>query len=124
MAEIDSNAMRQRLELLQQEYQSQIDDLTTGDDQVISSDPGHDGSVSDDPADDADAMADAETNMSLAGNARQQLELVNAALLRIDNGTYGTCPDCGRPIDPKRLEAIPYALYCLEDQIKHEALEA
>jgi DnaK suppressor protein len=124
MAEIDLDAMRQRLERLREEYQAQIQALTVGEDQVQPSDPQHDGSVSDDPADDADAMADAERNLSLADNARQQLELVNEAMARIDNGTYGICPDCGKPIDPKRLNAIPYAVYCLQDQIKHETQEA
>jgi DnaK suppressor protein len=124
MAEIDLDAMRQRLEQLRQEYQAQIEDLTVGEEQVIPSDPGHDGDVSDDPADDADAMSDAERDLSLADNARMQLELVEAALGRIEAGTYGVCPDCGRQIDPRRLNAIPYAVYCMDDQIKHEEQEA
>lgn len=122
MSTIDLDIMRQRLADMRQEYAAQIADLTTGDDQVLSSDPGHDGSVSDDPADDADAMFDAERNAALASNARDQLTLVDGALARLANGTYGICQACGKPIDPRRLEALPYVQYCLEDQerIEHE----
>jgi len=115
-------ASRQRLEALRQEYAAQIDDLTVGDEGVTASDPAHEGSVSDDQADDADALFEAERNMSLANNMREQLDLVETALVRIDAGTYGICIDCGKPIDPRRLQAIPYAQYCLEDQEKHDAM--
>jgi RNA polymerase-binding transcription factor DksA len=41
---------------------------------------------------------------------------VQAALPRLDNGTYGFCQRCGKPIDARRLEALPYAEYDLECQ--------
>lgn len=44
------------------------------------------------------------------------LEQVRDALKRIDAGTYGLCLACGRPIEAKRLEAIPWAAYDLEHQ--------
>lgn len=50
----------------------------------------------------------------------QALEEVQAALRRIDDGTYGKCTLCGREIEPDRLEAIPWADYCLEDQEKQD----
>lgn len=56
--------------------------------------------------------------------ATQTLMQVREALERIDNGSYGTCIDCGRPIQPARLEAVPWALYCLEDQQKHDEANA
>jgi DnaK suppressor protein len=46
------------------------------------------------------------------------LEQVRDALARIDAGTFGTCVVDGGPIEPKRLEAIPWTPYCL----KHQAL--
>jgi DnaK suppressor protein len=49
------------------------------------------------------------------------LEQVRAALQRIDDGTYGICLDCGRPIEPARLEAVPWTPYCRADQEKHDA---
>jgi len=50
----------------------------------------------------------------------QTLEQVRDALKRIADGTYGKCTACGRPIEPARLEAVPWAAYCLEDQEKQE----
>jgi len=45
-------------------------------------------------------------------------------LQRIKDGTYGKCTLCGRQIEPARLEAIPWAAYCLEDQEKLDAQAA
>jgi len=50
----------------------------------------------------------------------QTLEQVRNALDRIQNGTFGKCVDCGRPIEPARLEAIPWTPYCLAHQEKHD----
>jgi DnaK suppressor protein len=46
----------------------------------------------------------------------ETLEQVNAALRRIEDGTYGQCTQCGEPISPERLAVIPYAKYCIECQ--------
>ena len=43
----------------------------------------------------------------------QTLNKVNAALLRIERGEYGICEKCGEQIDPKRLEALPFATTCI-----------
>ncbi len=45
---------------------------------------------------------------------RSNLTDVERALSRIDAGTYGTCERCGKPIDPARLEARPWALLCMD----------
>jgi DnaK suppressor protein len=52
--------------------------------------------------------------------ASQTLLLVQYALHRIEDGTYGKCIACGRQIEAARLEAIPWAPYCLEGQEKQE----
>jgi DnaK suppressor protein len=52
--------------------------------------------------------------------ASQTLVQVRDALRRIENGSYGKCIDCGRQIEPARLEAVPWTPYCLEDQQKHD----
>ena len=54
----------------------------------------------------------------------RQLQQVRAALQRIKDGTYGECLDCGRPIEPARLEAVPWTPYCRADQEKHDAEQA
>jgi len=50
----------------------------------------------------------------------QTLQQVRDALQRLEDGTFGKCIDCGREIQPARLEAVPWAPYCLEDQQKHD----
>jgi DnaK suppressor protein len=54
----------------------------------------------------------------------QQLRTIEEALLRIDEGTYGSCEDCEEEISPGRLTAIPFALRCVECQEKHEIMSA
>lgn len=49
---------------------------------------------------------------------KQKLELIESALVRIENGKYGKCLQTGKPISKERLRAIPYALYCIEVQEK------
>lgn len=48
-----------------------------------------------------------------------QLQVTRAdvvrALEKLDDGTYGTCDDCGKPIAPGRIEALPWAVLCVED---------
>lgn len=45
---------------------------------------------------------------------RREILAIDAALARIDAGEYGICRDCGGDIDPRRLTALPYALFCTE----------
>jgi DnaK suppressor protein len=49
----------------------------------------------------------------LAEAAAAELRQVDDALARMDAGTYGMCANCGRPIPPGRLEARPFAEYCV-----------
>ena len=53
---------------------------------------------------------------SLTDLERRQLIAVEKALGTIDEGTYGTCEECGEAIEDKRLEAVPWASYCLSCQ--------
>jgi RNA polymerase-binding transcription factor DksA len=66
--------------------------------------------------DTASATFDRELDEGLAEGAQQTLEDVEAALGRIDDGTYGTCAVCGKPIGVERLRAIPWARFCIDDQ--------
>jgi DnaK suppressor protein len=61
-----------------------------------------------------------ERDLALRSNARDLLEQVNAALRRLDEGTYGVCADCGGPIAVERLEALPYATLCIRCQAARE----
>jgi DnaK suppressor protein len=86
----------------------------------------HKGSLADETGDlstgPGDHLADnaSETYMreldgGLEENADHILVEIDAALARIENGTYGTCAICGRPIGEERLEAVPYAKLCIDD---------
>jgi RNA polymerase-binding transcription factor DksA len=49
-----------------------------------------------------------------------ELKDIDDALRRLDDGTYGICEECGKPIDEARLEAVPWARYCVVDQARVE----
>jgi len=53
----------------------------------------------------------------------RRLQLVEDALDRLDRGTFGSCQDCGRAIEKKRLRAIPWAQLCLKCEEAKEILE-
>ncbi len=59
--------------------------------------------------------------VALEKNETDMLEEVVAALNRIDDGTYGTCTNCGEAIAPARLDAIPYTPHCRDCQEKLES---
>lgn len=68
------------------------------------------------PADLGSELAARQTDFGLQQNIERLLEQVEKALKRIDEGTYGRCERCGRPISKERLEAIPYASTCVDCQ--------
>lgn len=54
-----------------------------------------------------------EKDFGLLAQARVILERIDAALTRMEEGRYGVCEGCGEPIDPARLQALPYATRCV-----------
>jgi DnaK suppressor protein len=84
-----------------------------------------DGRIADqDSAQDiADRAASSYTKeflFSQSNNERQLLQMVETALQRIREGDFGECVNCGNEINVKRLEAVPWARYCIECQEKRE----
>jgi DnaK suppressor protein len=61
-----------------------------------------------------------DTDLTLGDRRTQQLYEIDAALRRIDNGTYGECAECGGEIELKRLEALPTATTCTECAAERE----
>ena len=57
-----------------------------------------------------------DMGIAVAGHKRAELEQIDAALRKIDDGTYGTCEECGEEIDEGRLKVVPYAEYCVNCQ--------
>ena len=72
-------------------------------------------------ADDATEIFEQEKNAGLQRDQQILLEQVEDALRRIENGTYGFCQRCGRPIDAARLKALPTATLCYECKERQEA---
>ncbi|MDR2080075.1 MAG: TraR/DksA family transcriptional regulator [Treponema sp.] len=76
-----------------------------------------------DPKDLADiASDDIDRKMieALGSQELKRLKLIDSALTRIQQGKYGLCVKCGKRIPQERLEAIPYALMCIECKTAEE----
>ena len=71
-------------------------------------------------ADDATDVFDQAAGDSLFRKLKQDLEEVDSALVRFENGTYGRCQRCGERIEWARLEALPQARFCLHCQRRRE----
>jgi DnaK suppressor protein len=65
-------------------------------------------------ADSSQVTAERGEVEALAGSLRESLGDVEAALVKLDHGSFGTCEGCGQPISPARLEAKPAARRCME----------
>ncbi len=69
-------------------------------------------------ADSSQVTAERGEAERLATELQDALEEVDAALVRLEAGTYGTCEVCGKPIGEARLEAMPAARFCIVDAAK------
>jgi RNA polymerase-binding protein DksA len=85
---------------------------TLGDSQALEG-PGQQADVASDEAEE-------EVDLALQTAARRKLAEVEAALRRLDDGTYGICENCGKPISLERLRAVPWTTLCLVDSTKGE----
>ncbi|HUZ01692.1 MAG TPA: TraR/DksA C4-type zinc finger protein [Thermomicrobiaceae bacterium] len=63
--------------------------------------------------DQADVVYEEERLLSVRAGLRDRQDLIEAALLKMDRGQYGVCDECHQPIAQDRLEALPYAAYCI-----------
>ena len=81
---------------------------------------GNDLSVDDaetpDPVDLAVRNYSKNVMLAVSENESNQLLMINEALERFADDEYGTCQNCEKPINPKRLVAVPWARYCLNCQ--------
>jgi RNA polymerase-binding protein DksA len=71
-------------------------------------------------AETASVTLDREIDYTLEENSEAVLKAIDVALAKIDAGTYGVCEVCGREIPEERLEALPWAALCIDDQRKAE----
>ena len=76
-----------------------------------------------DLADRASTEAERQLELRTRDRQRKLISKIDAALLRIDDGTYGYCEETGEPISLRRLEARPIATLSIEAQERHERRE-
>jgi DnaK suppressor protein len=77
-----------------------------------------------DIVDRANSVYEMQIYNRLSENEQSKLEEIKDALKRIDEGIYGKCVSCGKPIEEKRLVAIPEAKMCINCKMKHERKRA
>jgi RNA polymerase-binding transcription factor DksA len=106
---VDTDDMRERLEAEQQRVQGLIENLKselgTSENDDISELADYDQH----PADTASETFEREKDLSILEQLENELAELQAALERVDAGTYGIDEETGEPIDPARLAAIPTA---------------
>ena len=118
--EMQATMERKRLEQFKKHLEQRQQELR----RVVSR-TQEDGRIAD--AESAQDIADRAANsytkeflFAQSNNDRQLLGMVENALGRIREGTFGECINCGNEINPKRLEAVPWTRYCIECQEKLE----
>jgi DnaK suppressor protein len=113
MATTDIAAVRRRLEQERErvfeERRHLHEDTSRSMEEAVDED-GNDSHL----ADSATETVDREIELSLGDNADRLLQEIDAALERVDAGSYGRCERCGAEIDAARLDALPWAAKCID----------
>lgn len=78
------------------------------------------GEVTHDSGDQAASSYNKEFLFHQSDDNRRILQLIDEALKRVDDGSYGLCVECQQDVQKKRLEAVPWARHCIECQEKQE----
>lgn len=82
------------------------------DQMALDAEPG-DTQFDDESGEGSTAAVDRERDLALSAQARAEVVEIDVALDKIDEGSYGTCDRCGKPIPKARLEVIPWAALCV-----------
>src|SRR5258708_2182778 len=120
LGEVRQNMDKKRLEYYKKKLLNRRDELV----RTITRTEEEGRQADDDPTVDlADKAANSYTKEFLFGQTntdRSLLQLIDEALVRVRNGTYGICIECEEELQQKRLEAVPWARYCVSCAEKHE----
>ena len=105
MSDIEASDLRAELGRERDDLLQRLESLTKEGDGALDFDENF--------ADSGQVAAEQGENLALAASLQDQLDEVEGALARLDDGTYGLCVKCGEPIPPARLEAMPAARTCI-----------
>src|ERR671922_1766879 len=107
--------LRERLLAEQVELQEQLATIEEQSFATSQSDISGEVSFDEENADAGTFTYERERDLSIENNIRDLLGKIDRAIGRLDEGTYGICSRCGRPIEKARLKALPYADLCIKD---------
>ena len=107
--------LRERLLAEQVELQDQLATIEEQSFATSQSDISGEVSFDEENADAGTFTFERERDLSIENNVRDLLGKIDRALARMDDGTYGICSRCGKPIEKARLKALPYADLCIKD---------
>ena len=116
---IDTELFRKRLIEERKRVQEAIDYLHEENPGSIQ-DETQDSTADNHPGDMATVTFDRELDYTLEENEGRLLQAIDAALTRMDDGSYGACVSCGQPIGAERLEALPWTRQCIDCKRKEE----
>ena len=122
MSAIDTNRFRETLLEERTRVVAAIENLHEDHSGSLSDEAGEETAYDNHLADTATETYDRELDYTLEENSEHVLREIDAALKRIDEGTYGTCTNCGNPIPEERLEARPWATLCIGCKRERERL--
>ena len=120
MSVIDTERIRETLTQERYRIQAALDNLHEENPGSLTDETGDDAVYDNHLADTATVTYDRELDYTLEENAEHMLAEIDAALQRIDEGSFGRCTNCGKEIAPARLEARPWATLCIDCQRSRE----
>ena len=107
--------LRIRLDEERVQLDTQLTTIETDSFASTQSESSGDVGLDDEPADAGTATFEREKDLSIENNVRDLLHKIDRALKRMDDGTYGICDVCGKPIEKARVKALPYVDLCIKD---------
>jgi DnaK suppressor protein len=111
----EKDDLRARLLTEQGELQAQLEGIEEDTFAATQSEMTGDVGLDDEMADAGTATFEREKDLSIEQNVRDLLQKIDRALKRMDEGTFGICDRCGKPIEKARIKALPYADLCIKD---------
>ncbi|HET9310476.1 MAG TPA: TraR/DksA C4-type zinc finger protein [Actinomycetota bacterium] len=107
--------LKGRLEVERGELREQLTTIEEEAFAATQSELSGDVGLDDESADAGTATFEREKDLSIENNVRDLLAKIDRALGRIDDGSYGICERCGKPIEKARIKALPYVDLCIKD---------